>query len=139
MTKSDRYHESSKTLSSHKGQLQPNAINIKGENVGAVMEIVESSKREGGHMIKKIKETARGILNNNDMANDQNNEASKAPNSSMPTNTFLNSNFQSVNNSLLYNANLTHRDPGLHLAFSRDPTGERSGVDDHKKQHHTRY
>ncbi|KAL0547721.1 hypothetical protein IC582_012146 [Cucumis melo] len=137
VTKSDRYHEPSKTVSSHKGQ-QPNAINIKGENVGAVMEIVESSKREGGHMIKKIKETARGILNNNDMANDQNNEASKTTNSSMPTNTFLNSNFQSVNNSLLYNANLTHRDPGLHLSFSRNPTGDRFPVDD-KKQHHTKY
>lgn len=136
VTKSDRHHESSKTTSSHKMQ-QPNAINIKGENIGAVMEIVESSKREGGHVIKK-KETTRGILNNNDIGNDQNNEASKTHNSSMPTNTFLNSNFQSVNNSLLYNATLAHRDPGLHLAFSRNPKEDRFTVDE-KKQHHTKY
>ncbi|XP_038879901.1 uncharacterized protein LOC120071611 isoform X2 [Benincasa hispida] len=137
VTKSDRHHESSKTVSSHKVQ-QPNAINIKGDNVGAVMEIVESSKREGaGHVIKK-KETARELLNKDNFANDQYNEASKTPNSSMPKSTFLNSNFQSVNNSLLFNATLAHRDPGLHLAFSLNPTGDRLTVDD-KKQHHTKY
>ncbi|XP_022979313.1 uncharacterized protein LOC111479075 isoform X2 [Cucurbita maxima] len=132
----------------HKGRTQkaqqPNAINIAGENVGAVMEIVESSKGEGGHVMKK-KETPRGVVSNaDDTVNDQDKDASKhhkagaqkAPaSSSLPTTTFLNNNFQSVNNSLLFDASLAHRDPGLHLAFSRNRTGDRFTLDD-KKQHH---
>ena len=116
----------------HKGKTQkaqqPNAINIAGENVGAVMEIVESSKGEGGHVVKK-KETARGVVSNvDDTLNDQHKDASKhhkpgaqkAPaSSSLPTTTFLNNNFQTLNNSLVFDASLAHRHPGLHLAFSR--------------------
>lgn len=142
-TKSDRYPETGKTTSSQKQQQQkPNAINISGENLGAVMEIVQSPKREGGHIIRK-KESRGSTLH----SNDQNNEHSKdqkgkeatssSSSSSLPANTFLNSNFQSVNNSLLYNASLAHRDPGLHLAFARNPAGDRFAADD--KKHHPKY
>ncbi|KAG6582690.1 hypothetical protein SDJN02_20965 [Cucurbita argyrosperma subsp. argyrosperma] len=114
----------------HKGNTQnaqqPNAINIAGENVGAVMEIVDSSKGEDKDVVRNVDDTV----------NHQDKDASKHHKpSSLPTTTFLNNNFQSVNNSLVFDASLAHRDPGLHLAFSRNRTGHRFTLH-HNKQHH---
>jgi hypothetical protein len=39
-------------------------------------------------------------------------------------NAFMNSNVQSIHNSILYISSLTHHDPGVHLALSRKPYGE---------------
>jgi len=36
----------------------------------------------------------------------------------------MNSNVQSIHNSILYISSLTHHDPGVHLALSRKPYGE---------------
>ncbi|XP_022974812.1 uncharacterized protein LOC111475114 isoform X1 [Cucurbita maxima] len=100
---SDCHGESSKTtMTSHKHE--PNTIKIAGENHGAVMEIFEL-KGEGGDMIEK-KETFRRTSNRK--AKDQNKEGCKEKKGES---TYLNSNVQGVNNSILYGASLAHHDP----------------------------
>lgn len=42
--------------------------------------------------------------------------------------TFMNSNVQMINNSLVYNSMATHHDPGVHLRISRKP-GSGNGFD----------
>ncbi|XP_023540123.1 uncharacterized protein LOC111800588 [Cucurbita pepo subsp. pepo] len=113
VTDSDRHVESSKrTMTSHKHE--PNTIKIAGENHGAVMEIFEL-KGEERDMIEK-KERFRRTLSSK--ANDQNKEGSK---DHRGESTYLNSNVQGVNNSILYGASLAHHDPGLHHALSLKP------------------
>ncbi|XP_038904572.1 pollen-specific leucine-rich repeat extensin-like protein 1 [Benincasa hispida] len=87
-------------------QLQSDVINIKGENVGAVMHITQSS--DGSEIVKK-------------KPNKENEEKANKSTPNFPAKQFMNSNFQGVNNSILYNSSLSHRDPGLHLAYSKKP------------------
>ncbi|XP_023521993.1 uncharacterized protein LOC111785865 [Cucurbita pepo subsp. pepo] len=92
-------------------QQQSDVINIKGENVGAVMHITQSSDATETH---KKKPTVS--------YSSENEKDSNKSSSNMPGKSFMNSNFQGVNNSILYNSSLSHRDPGLHLAFTKKPT-----------------
>ncbi|XP_022147442.1 proline-rich receptor-like protein kinase PERK2 [Momordica charantia] len=89
-------------------QQQSDVITIKGENVGAIMHITQSS--DGTEMVKKKPSTESG--NDDEKGNKS---------SSLPAKSFMNSNFQGVNNSVLYNSSFSHRDPGLHLSFSKKP------------------
>ena len=87
-------------------QLQSEDINMEGENVGAVMHIAQSSD---ALQIQKKKQSKESEEKEEKWS--WNLYSSWAP--------FINTNFQSVNNSLMYSSSLTHRDPGLHLAFSK--------------------
>ncbi|CAK9319185.1 unnamed protein product [Citrullus colocynthis] len=88
-------------------QQQSDVINIKGENIGAVMHITQSS--DGSEILKK-----KPISKENE-------EKANKSTSNLPSKSFMNTNFQGVNNSILYNSSLSHRDPGLHLAYSKKP------------------
>ncbi|KAL0547722.1 hypothetical protein IC582_012147 [Cucumis melo] len=103
----DQYGTSKPQQKQHHQQLQSDVINIKGDNVGAVMHITQSS--DGSEILKKKPSVGQSK---------ENEEKTNKSNSNFPGKSFMNSNFQGVNNSILYNSSLSHRDPGLHLAYS---------------------
>lgn len=111
---------------------QAEVINLTGHNVGAVMEINQSSaKHSAGEIIKKKEsETELGG------AHHGNDERKTGAKKGLPGTAFMNSNFQSVNNSVLYDSSCSHRDPGLHLAFSDTADGgDGAIVDGHNKNY----
>ncbi|CAK9319183.1 unnamed protein product [Citrullus colocynthis] len=105
---------------------QAEAINLAGHNVGAVMEISQfSDKRLGGEVIRKI-ETESGVRHEND-------EEKTRRATGFPMTPILNSNFQEVNNSVMYNSSCSGRDPGLHLDFSGKSKDNGATVDGGEK------
>ncbi|KGN56396.1 gibberellin-regulated protein 14 [Cucumis sativus] len=105
--------------------LQAKAINLTGDNIGAVMKINQfSDKISGGEVTRKI-ETKTGVQQENDM------EKSRRE-TEFPMTPITNSNFQEVNNSVMYNSSCSGRDPGLHLDFSGQKD-EAATVDGNKK------
>ncbi|KAG6597060.1 hypothetical protein SDJN03_10240, partial [Cucurbita argyrosperma subsp. sororia] len=105
----------------HEKQKVTEAINLAGHNVGAVMEIDKSTV---GHRLGG--ETVRGGVR------DGNEEKKKKEKKEVPMTAFMNSNFQSVNNSVLYGSSCNHRDPGLHLKFADAADGDGATVDGRK-------
>ncbi|XP_022950117.1 wiskott-Aldrich syndrome protein family member 2-like [Cucurbita moschata] len=105
----------------HEKQKAAEAINLAGHNVGAVMEIDKSSV---GHRLGG--ETVRGSVR------DGNEEKKKKEKKELPMTAFTNSNFQSVNNSVLYGSSCNHRDPGLHLKFADAADGDGAAADGRK-------
>ncbi|KAK9279045.1 hypothetical protein L1049_012720 [Liquidambar formosana] len=120
---------------------------IAGKNKGALMELGHL------HMKHDIEGNRHGLHQKNNpiskkdgnewgsYSNGSNDEGtSKMTNKSQremampspPVRTYINSNVQGVNNSILYNSSFTHHDPGVHLVLPRKPTGGR-GV--HLKDH----
>lgn len=122
----------------HEKQKAAESINLAGHNVGAVMEIDKSSvgHRLGGETVRK-NETEGG-----DVGRDGNEEKKKEEKKKkekkekkekkVPMTAFMNSNFQSVNNSVLYDSSCSHRDPGLHLKFADAADGDGAAVDGRK-------
>ncbi|KAL4024370.1 hypothetical protein IC575_012719 [Cucumis melo] len=91
--------------------LQAKAIDLAGDNIGAVMKINQFSvKSSGGEVTRKI-ETETGVQQEND-------EEKSRRETEFPMTPITNSNFQEVNNSVMYNSSCNSRDPGLHLDFS---------------------
>lgn len=115
-------------------------ITIAGENRGASMELIHSpnrNKHEGTgdphYLYKKGNPKTRthgsgseGYSSSDKEGNpkDKSQKGKGITSSSVPINAFMNSNVQSINNSILYNTSCTHHDPGVHLALSRKPSGE---------------
>jgi hypothetical protein len=109
-------------------------ITIAGENKGASMELIHSPNKHDPHYLHKKgnpKSGTRGSDQSESYSSsdkegnpkkDKSAQKGKATNS-VPMNAFMNSNVQSINNSILYNSSLTHHDPGVHLALSRKPSG----------------
>ncbi|KAH6814890.1 hypothetical protein C2S51_023908 [Perilla frutescens var. frutescens] len=84
-------------------------ITIAGENRGALMEISYSSFKKSSKINGKAAKKA----------NDGEDDESQSP--LQATATFLNSNVQGVNNSIVYNSSCSHHDPGIHLSLTRNP------------------
>ncbi|XP_042040603.1 extensin-like [Salvia splendens] len=91
-------------------------ITITGENRGALMEITSSNKKKHPHG------TAYTLAN--DTTSDHKDKNSVGP-SQPPMATFLNSNVQGVNNSIVFNSSCHHNDPGIHLNLVRKLNGSR--------------
>ncbi|PQQ21711.1 leucine-rich repeat extensin-like protein 1 [Prunus yedoensis var. nudiflora] len=88
-------------------------ITIAGENRGAFMELKQSPQKHGlGEQSQYLYKKGNGKTAAGNSA------------SAQPTRAFMNSNVQGINNSIVYNTSLTHHDPGVHLAFSRKPSGD---------------
>ncbi|KAL8494842.1 hypothetical protein ACS0TY_019138 [Phlomoides rotata] len=92
-------------------------ITIAGENRGALMEINSAHKKNhplpgNPHILKKNGAEEAGQSNNKEKT-------------AMQT-TFLNSNVQGINNSMVFNSKCHHNDPGIHLSLVTMPNGGRS-------------
>ena len=99
-------------------------ITISGENRGAYMEIIQSSKKpnnlhkKGNSKIKAYDYESENSGSGDGNANRKNKKYSP------PMSAYINSNVQCVNNSLLYETSCTSSDPGVQLILSRKPSGE---------------
>ncbi|KAI3494875.1 hypothetical protein L1887_36873 [Cichorium endivia] len=105
-------------------------ITIAGDNKGAIMRLTPSGN---------IKHEFDNNRHNPTSSNHEEKleTASEAKNKHQNSNpllktTFLNSNVQGVNNSILYNCYINHHDPGIHLTLSRKSNGD-CGL--HPKEH----
>lgn len=128
-SKSNRQSEHGSGKSVHQKQQKPGVMKLKGHNVGAVMEVNKSSAgyRLGGETLKKKETEDDGDVDGYGHE-DKKTGTKKKP----PISAFMNSNFQSVNNSLLFDSSCQHRDPGLHLSFPNAADGGGAVVDGDK-------
>ncbi|XP_038879417.1 proline-rich receptor-like protein kinase PERK8 [Benincasa hispida] len=126
-TKTDRPSEYGSGKPHQKQQATAEVINLNGHNVGAVMEINKSSDgyRLGGETVKN-KETKGGGVHHGHK--EKNKGAKIVP----PVTAFMNTNFQSINNSILYDSSCNHHDPGLHLSLPESVDGDGATVYGHK-------
>ncbi|XP_074273223.1 uncharacterized protein LOC141596862 [Silene latifolia] len=105
-------------------------ITICGENKGAIMELGYSPRRQGDpHKLRSDGELSEGNSSNEGRSKMQGRNHNARARSSMPTHTFMNSNVQGINSSIVFNSTLSHHDPGVHLSLSRKP------VKGHHKEH----
>ncbi|KAF7826222.1 vegetative cell wall protein gp1-like [Senna tora] len=109
-------------------------ITIAGENRGAFMEVIQSTQK-GGH--KKSIATPESGKSSEEEGDGKEKKKKKEKNgrgrsetTSFPMMAFVNSNVQSVNNSLLYNASCSHHDPGVRFSLTKKPLG----LGDHVKK-----
>lgn len=111
-------------------------ITIAGENKGAFMELIQSPKKHvvgdrshpnknGNPKMRSHGSESESYSTSSDKeGNSKKDKSHKGKvTSSLPMSAFMNSNVQSINNSILYNCTCTHHDPGVHLALSRKPAG----------------
>ncbi|KAG6725670.1 hypothetical protein I3842_02G043300 [Carya illinoinensis] len=102
-------------------------ITISGENRGAFMKVIQSASKK--HEVVHRNENPKTESHGNDWENSTSSDEAVGNlkkdkshkgkvTSSMPMRAFVNSNVQSINNSILYNSSCTHNDPGVHLDFS---------------------
>lgn len=86
------------------------AVTLAGENKGALMEVKpwlqngKQTRSESGEEGKSREK--KGAVVQSPMAG------------------YFNSNVQGLNNSIIYNANVRHNDPGIHLSFTRKVNGD---------------
>ncbi|KAB1219707.1 hypothetical protein CJ030_MR3G019160 [Morella rubra] len=112
-------------------------ITIAGENKGAFMELIQSPKKHvvgdtpylnknGNPKMRSHGSEYESYSTSSDKEGKSKKDKSHKGKvmSSLPMSAFMNSNVQSINNSILYNCSCTHHDPGVHLALSRKPAGE---------------
>ncbi|KAF5451788.1 hypothetical protein F2P56_026860 [Juglans regia] len=120
-------------------------ITIAGENKGAFMELIQSKKKHEAVVDKKGNDKTQShgsesesIRSSSDKEGNPKKEKGHRGKvtGSKPMSSFMNSNVQSVNNSILYNCSCTHHDPGVHLSLSRKPSAE-SYVKDRVNGNHT--
>lgn len=118
-------------------ELGMRVITIAGENKGAYMEIIQSPKKnqvgDKPHLLhNKGNSQIRNHGSDSESSSGSDKEGKKKKDkgqkgkvtSSLPMSAFMNSNVQSVNNSILYNCSCTQHDPGVHLSLSRKPFSE---------------
>lgn len=108
------------------------AINLAGHNVGAVMEVKQFSDKRGGEVIKKI-ETESDVRHGNDEGKTAGAKEKGDRATGFPMTPYMNSNFQEVNNSVMYSSSCSGRDPGLHLDFSGESKDDGAIVDGGEK------
>ncbi|XP_041001364.1 mucin-2-like [Juglans microcarpa x Juglans regia] len=120
-------------------------ITIAGENKGAFMELIQSPKKheavaykKGNHKTQSHGSESESMSSSSDKEGNPKREKGHKGKvtGSKPMSAFMNSNVQSVNNSILYNCSCTHHDPGVHLSLSRKPSAE-SYVKDRVNGNHT--
>lgn len=115
--KEKEYH---KKLDDHKDSGM-RVITIAGENKGAYMELGSSNKGNPhtlSHNSRAKKDGNESGSSSSESSKSRKKDRSK---SGLPMTAFVNSNVQSVNNSILFHASCTHSDPGVHFSFSRKP------------------
>ena len=111
------------------------AITIAGENRGAYMGIIRSSKKHESKSVHKNGSTktnssvddSEGSTNEDGKAaedKDKKSRKGRAVSSSYPMTAFMNSNVQSVNSSIMFNSSCEHNDPGVHLVQTKKPAGD---------------
>nr|GMD44357.1 vegetative cell wall protein gp1-like [Ipomoea batatas] len=94
-------------------------LTLAGENKGAIMDLSPARKKYNGFngTPQKLQSDAEKSGSGSD-----NESRPKYPNGtrrrSLPMTAFMNSNVQSINNSILHNTTCNHHDPGIHLIFS---------------------
>ncbi|KAJ8650620.1 hypothetical protein MRB53_003643 [Persea americana] len=105
-------------------------ITLAGENKGACMELgfpsslLQNKKKPETIGTVRLRQQqveeddAQGNGTKMEKKNGKGANSTKAP---PVASAFVNSNVQSVNNSIVFHASCTHGDPGVHLAFSRKP------------------
>ncbi|KAL9999062.1 hypothetical protein Hdeb2414_s0507g00907151 [Helianthus debilis subsp. tardiflorus] len=96
-----------------------NIITIAGENKGAIMNITPfgDKKQDFGKNIHFNRNNPPNTLNNDGETDSDAKNKNENSNSPLKT-SFLNSNVQGVNNSILFNCSINHHDPGIHLTLS---------------------
>ncbi|XP_022975714.1 uncharacterized protein LOC111475772 [Cucurbita maxima] len=92
---------------------------------------LSASHRLGGETVRKNK-TEGGDGGRDGNEEKKKKEKKDKKKKKVPMTAFMNSNFQSVNNSVLYDSSCNHRDPGLHLKFADAADGDGAAVDGRK-------
>ncbi|TXG63074.1 hypothetical protein EZV62_010068 [Acer yangbiense] len=127
-------------------------ITIAGDNKGAFMEVIKSPMKAnnnprtlGNTKTESVDGTGwRSFLSNSSSSSgeegksktkDKSGLSGKSTVSPQMGNAFMNSNVQGVNNSIVYNSSCSHHDPGVHLAFSRKPSGHGFHIKDNGHAH----
>ena len=106
------------------------AITIAGENRGAVMELGYTPRRRSVHKPVNEGELSGDEGRTKMQAEQHQNGKTK---SGLRMNTFMNSNVQGVNSSIMFNSSCSHHDPGLHFSLSRKPSnGHAHQIKDHR-------
>ncbi|KAI3787429.1 hypothetical protein L1987_41891 [Smallanthus sonchifolius] len=90
-----------------------NIITIAGENKGAIMNITPFSDKQHNFGNNRHKPTTS---NNGETDSEAKNKNQNSD--SLLKTSFLNSNVQGVNNSIIFNCSISHHDPGIHLTLS---------------------
>ncbi|XP_042012302.1 uncharacterized protein LOC121760742 [Salvia splendens] len=88
-------------------------ITLAGENKGAVMELSTSHKKT----LQNGKQTSGSGSDSGEEGKSRSKD--KANGAQPPMSGWFNSNVQGLNNSILYNSNIRHKDPGIHISVSR--------------------
>ncbi|KAL8028067.1 hypothetical protein ABFX02_14G135500 [Erythranthe guttata] len=99
-------------------------ITLAGENKGAIMELSSHTSQKKNHFVGNPR-----TLQNSSRSSSESDEDGSSSNKSKRgmrtpmTAAYLNSNVQGLNNSILYNTNFQHNDPGVHLSLTRNSNG----------------
>ena len=122
----------------HMEEKSVSVITLSGENRGATMSLGSESKKEGSIPIH------RGYKLNPDESNEATTDlegSSKVKksieNQNPPSRAYVNNNVQSLNNSIVFDTSVSERNPGVHLALSRDQAdpNKSNGNSEHFETH----
>lgn len=113
-------------------------ITLAGENKGAVMELSPANKKiyslDKLHSLRMNKDAKSQGPNGNQSSNESGeggkssnkDKSNRAVKMKYPSRSFLNSNIQGLNNSILYNSSFRHNDPGINISVATKDDGGRS-------------
>ncbi|KAI9180578.1 hypothetical protein LWI28_006207 [Acer negundo] len=150
--KSSHHYKKFSSDSDHEGGGM-RVITIAGDNKGAFMEVIKSPMKANNspHTLNKngtesVDGTGWRSLRSSSSSSSSGEEgkwktkdksglSGKSTVSPQMGNAFTNSNVQGVNNSIVYNSSCSHHDPGVHLAFSRKPSGHGFHIKDNGHAH----
>ncbi|XP_065873234.1 SH3 domain-containing protein C23A1.17 [Euphorbia lathyris] len=127
----EKSHQKKLNSEPEKGGMR--VITIAGENKGAYMEVIRSPNRKNqvfegiSHNLQKSSGSSSSSSSSSSEEEEgrfkkkmEKSQKGKTMSSGFMS-TFMNSNVQGVNNSIVYNSSCSHHDPGVHLALSRKP------------------
>ncbi|KAL5792180.1 hypothetical protein ACOSP7_000774 [Xanthoceras sorbifolium] len=142
-----KFHHQKK-FSSDSEDVGMRIITIAGENKGASMEVIKSPLKGNSHTLHKNgnTKTESDVTGWHSSSSSSNSGEEGKPNmknknhngktmGSPHMGAFTNSNVQGVNNSIVFNSSCSHHDPGVHLSFSRKPSGHGFHIKDNGHGH----
>ncbi|PWA76496.1 pirin-like protein [Artemisia annua] len=112
-------------------------ITIAGDNQGASMKLTPFShpKHVHGNNVHIHRHDPTTSKIGDTPKTDSEAENKRQNSNTLLRTSFLNSNVQGVNNSILYNSNIAHHDPGIHLTLSTKSKGDHKfRPEEHKKE-----
>lgn len=128
--KKDKY--ANKKLSDSE-ELRMSMITLAGENKGAIMELSPTPKNHYStgdphslHKTISIKggtDDEQSSIDRSELKRYKDKLNKAKATQSTPTTAIINSNFQGVNNAILYDCTFTHQDPGIHHFLTGNGTG----------------